>query len=179
MFNKSLHFLPDGFGRQDYIVATFFIEEKPDTDIIKFSEVLAVDMSTGTWTAVKGETEEMRQKYAAKVVSMHEVPNYEFELPDNLEYRRYVVSIAVPFVNIGPQIPMLLTTIIGNVSVMGKIKLLDIDKTNPQRASFIFKDSQQRKEIAEEYIFNNGQIEPKAFTSAIKELKQLLYSNIN
>ena len=60
-----------------------------------------------------------------------------------------------------------------------KIKLLDIDKTNPQRASFIFKDSQQRKEIAEEYIFNNGQIEPKAFTSAIKELKQLLYSNIN
>jgi len=127
MFNKSLHFLPDGFDRQDFIIATFFIEEKPDTDIIKFSEVLAVDMSTGTWTAVKGETEEMRQKYAAKVVSMHEVPNYEFELPDNLEYRRYVVSIAVPFVNIGPQIPMLLTTIIGNVSVMGKIKLLDIE----------------------------------------------------
>ena len=127
MFNKSLHFLPDGFDRQDYIIATFFIEEKPDTDIIKFSEILAVDISTGTWTAVKGETEEMRQKYAAKVISAHEVPNYEFELPVNLDFRRYVVSIAVPFVNIGPQIPMLLTTIIGNVSVMGKIKLLDIE----------------------------------------------------
>ena len=75
MFNKSLHFLPDGFDRQDYIIATFFIEEKPDTDIIKFSEVLAVDMSTGTWTAVKGETEEMRQKYAAKGVSINKYSN--------------------------------------------------------------------------------------------------------
>lgn len=127
MFHQSLHFLPDGFDRQEYIIAWFFIEEKPGTDIVKFSEVLAVDMSTGTWTAVKGETEQMRQKYAAKVISAHEVPNYEFELPENIQHRRYVVSIAVPFVNIGAQIPMLLTTIIGNVSVMGRIKLLDIE----------------------------------------------------
>jgi len=127
MFNRSLHFLPDGFDREDYIIATYFIEEKPGIDIIRFAETLAVDMSTGTWTAVEGETEEMREKYAAKVISINEVPNYEFELPCDIAERRYVISIAVPFVNIGCQIPMLLTTIIGNTSVMGRIKLLDIE----------------------------------------------------
>lgn len=127
MFNKSLHFLPDGFEREDYIVATYFIEEKPSTDIIKFAETQAVDMSTGTWTAVEGETEEMREKYAGKVIAIHEIPNYEFELPDNVCDRKYVVIIAIPFVNIGQQIPMLLTTIIGSTSVRGKIKLLDIE----------------------------------------------------
>ncbi|MCL4386332.1 MAG: RuBisCO large subunit C-terminal-like domain-containing protein [Actinobacteria bacterium] len=127
MINKSLHFLPDGFDREEYIISTFFIELPPEKDIIKFSEVLAVDMSTGTWTAVEGETEEMREKYAGKVLSCHEIPNYEFELPEDIDNRRYVVSIAIPFINIGPQIPMLLTTIIGNISVMGRIKLLDIE----------------------------------------------------
>lgn len=127
MFNKSLHFIPDGFSREDYIIATYFIETKPDIDIINFSETLAVDMTTGTWTAVEGETEEMREKYAGKVMSMHEVPNYEFELPEDISFRRYVVAIAIPFVNIGCQIPMLLTTIIGSTSVMGRIKLLDIE----------------------------------------------------
>ncbi len=127
MFYRSLHFLPDGFDRNDYIVALYFIELAPDEDIIKFSQTLAVDMSTGTWTAVAGETEEMRQKYAGKVVGMYEVPNYEFELPQDQACRRYVVSIALPFENIGAEIPMLLTTIIGNTSVMGRIKLLDIE----------------------------------------------------
>lgn len=127
MFNKSLHFLPDGFDREDFIIATYFIVEKVSTDIIRFAETLAVDMSTGTWTAVEGETEEMREKYAGKVISIHEIPNYEFELPENICDRKYVVTIAIPLINIGQQIPMLLTTIIGNVSVMGRIKLLDIE----------------------------------------------------
>ncbi|MGM0368610.1 MAG: RuBisCO large subunit C-terminal-like domain-containing protein [Actinomycetota bacterium] len=127
MYQKSLHFLPDGFDRDSYIIATYFIEVSPDEDIIKFSETLAVDMSTGTWTKVEGETEEMREKYAGKVISAHEVPNYEFELPEDLGCRRYVVSVAIPFENIGSEIPMLLTTVIGNTSVMGRIKLLDIE----------------------------------------------------
>jgi 2,3-diketo-5-methylthiopentyl-1-phosphate enolase len=136
MFNKSLHFIPDGFNRQDYIVATYFIEEKPGTDIIKFTETLAVDMSTGTWTAVEGETEEMRQKYAGKVLSVHEIPGYEFEVPDDVDKRRYVATIAIPYVNIGSQIPMLLSTIIGNTSVMGKIKLLDIELSEKYLSDF-------------------------------------------
>lgn len=124
---KSLHRLPEGFNREEYIIPTFFIELKPEEDIIDFSEVLAIDMGTGTWTPVAGETEGMREKYGSKVISAHEIPNYEYELPRDLQSRSYIVTFAIPYENIGDQIPMLLTTIIGNTSVMGRIKLLDIE----------------------------------------------------
>jgi len=127
MFNKSLHILPEDLNRNNYIIATFFIELKTDEDIINFSEILAIDMSTGTWTPVEGETEEMTEKYGAKVLASYEIPNYEFELPNDIRRRRYVSIFAIPYVNIGSQIPMLLTTIIGNTSVMGRIKLLDLE----------------------------------------------------
>lgn len=127
MKNSSLHIFPEQIDRNRYIIPTFFIELPINEDIIRFSEVLAIDMSTGTWTPVEGETEEMRGKYGAKLVSINEVPGYEWILPDGITERRYVVSFAVPYENIGDQIPMLLSTIIGNTSVMGKIKLLDLE----------------------------------------------------
>ncbi|MFA5786220.1 MAG: RuBisCO large subunit C-terminal-like domain-containing protein, partial [Actinomycetota bacterium] len=40
--------------------------------------------------------------------------------------RQYCVQIAFPEVNIGSQIPMLLTAAIGNISMGGKIKLVDL-----------------------------------------------------
>lgn len=128
---KSIHILPEGLDREDFIIPTFYIELDPSEDIINFSEILAVDMSTGTWAPVEGETEEMRNNYGAKVLAAHEIPNYEFELPKDLENRKYVVTFAIPYENIGSQIPMLLTTVIGNTSVMGRIKLLDLEF--PQR----------------------------------------------
>ena len=127
MQRKNLHIFPEQIDREKYIIPTFFIELYCSEDIIKFTEVLAIDMSTGTWTPVEGETEEMREKYGAKVVTINEVPGYESFLPNGVTERRYVVSFAIPFENIGNQIPMLLTTIIGNTSVMGKIKLLDLE----------------------------------------------------
>ena len=127
MKNRALHIFAEQIDRQKYIIPTFFIELPPNEDIIRFTEVLAIDMSTGTWTPVEGETEEMREKYGAKVVSINEVPGYEWTLPDDITERRYVVNFAIPYENIGDQIPMLLTTIIGNTSVMGKIKLLDLE----------------------------------------------------
>ena len=127
MQKSSLHMLPEQIDRERYILPTFFIELSPDQDIIGFTETLAIDMSTGTWTPVEGETEKMREKYGAKVVSINEVPGYESSLPPGITERRYVASFAIPYDNIGSQIPMLLTTIIGNTSVMGKIKLLDIE----------------------------------------------------
>lgn len=124
---KSLHVLSEGLKREEYFITTYFIELTQSKDILDFSEILAIDMGTGTWTPVEGETEEMREKYGSKVISAYEIPNYESELPIDLGSRRYLVTFAIPYENIGDQIPMLLTTIIGNTSVMGKIKLLDIE----------------------------------------------------
>lgn len=57
-------------------------------------------------------------------------------------------------------------------------ELLDIDKSlDPHKALFIFQDKDERQKLIEDFLFGRAQIEPKDFVSAIKELKQLLYSN--
>jgi predicted RNA-binding protein YlxR (DUF448 family) len=58
------------------------------------------------------------------------------------------------------------------------VKLLDIDKTNPRRALFVFKDKEDRQNLVEDFLFGRARIEPKGFVSAIKELKQLLHSDL-
>jgi len=57
-------------------------------------------------------------------------------------------------------------------------RLLDIDKTNPRKALFVFKDEENRQGLVEDFLFGRAKIEPKIFISAIKELKQLLYSGL-
>jgi len=57
-------------------------------------------------------------------------------------------------------------------------KLLDIDKTNLHRALFIFQDRTNRQNLVEDFLFGRAKIEPKSFISAIKELKQLLHSDL-
>ena len=57
-------------------------------------------------------------------------------------------------------------------------KLLDIDKSNPQRALFVFQDKKERQGLVEDFLFGRTKVEPKGFVSAIKELKQLLHSKL-
>ena len=75
---------------------------------------------------VPEETAEVREKYVAKVIGIYEVPANEYEVPGNQDTRQWVFQLAFPAVNFGPQIPMLLSTIIGNISMVGPLKLLDI-----------------------------------------------------
>jgi 2,3-diketo-5-methylthiopentyl-1-phosphate enolase len=75
---------------------------------------------------VPEETPAVRRKHVGKVVAVYEVPDYEMCVPKEVEERSYIVQIAYPFINIGIQIPMLLSTVIGNISMAGKLKLLDL-----------------------------------------------------
>lgn len=56
-------------------------------------------------------------------------------------------------------------------------RLLSITRENPQRALFVFQDTRDREGLLEDFLFGRAEIEPKSFVSAIKELKQLLYSD--
>jgi len=88
--------------------------------------VLAVEQSTGTWLPVPGETAEVREKHAPRVIGVYETPDYEWEIRADVEERSYVIQVAFPTINIESQIPMLLTAIVGNISMVGKLKLLDV-----------------------------------------------------
>lgn len=118
--------LPDGIDYDEYIVATYLVTYHKIIPVPRLSLALAIEQSTGTWVAVPGETPEVRCQHVAKVIGVYEVPDYEFEVPQGVETRDYIVQIAFPEVNIGEQIPMLLTAVVGNISMGGKIKLLDV-----------------------------------------------------
>ncbi|MGI6513078.1 MAG: ribulose 1,5-bisphosphate carboxylase [Syntrophomonadaceae bacterium] len=110
----------------DYVIATYYLQTGRDLDIVKKISSIAIEQTTGTWVAVPEETPEVREKHVAKVVSIYEVPGNEYEVPESQDKRQWVFQLAYPAVNFGPQIPMMLSTIIGNISMIGPLKLLDI-----------------------------------------------------
>ncbi len=118
--------LPDGIDYDEYLIATYMASFPAGVPIPQLAPALAIEQSTGTWLPVPGETPEVRRRHVAKVIGVYELPDFEFAVPPGLETRDYVIQIAFPQVNIGSQIPMLLTTVVGNISMGGRIKVLDV-----------------------------------------------------
>ncbi|MGE5248973.1 MAG: RuBisCO large subunit C-terminal-like domain-containing protein [Bacteroidota bacterium] len=118
--------LPDGVEYDDYLIATYLVSYPKMIPVPQLAPALAIEQSTGTWVGVPGETPEVRRAHVAKVIGVYELPDYEWNVPFEVEQRNYIIQVAFPEVNFGPQIPMLLTTAIGNISMAGKIKVLDI-----------------------------------------------------
>jgi len=58
------------------------------------------------------------------------------------------------------------------------IRLLGVDRENPRRVLFIFKDFEDRPKLTEDFLLGNGLVNPKCYVSAIKELKDLIYTQI-
>ncbi|MCR4428696.1 MAG: RuBisCO large subunit C-terminal-like domain-containing protein [Caldiserica bacterium] len=118
-------FLPESVSKDDNVVATYVLETSPDTDILSKSFAIAVEQSTGTWIEVPAETPELRKHHMAKVIGIYELPFVEDTPPT--DFRHFLIKIAFPLVNFGAQFPMLLTTVVGNISSAGKIKLVDLE----------------------------------------------------
>jgi 2,3-diketo-5-methylthiopentyl-1-phosphate enolase len=118
--------LPDGVDYSEYVIVTYIASFPRSVPVPQLAPALAIEQSTGTWVAVPGETEEVRRNHIAKVIGVYEVPDYEWSLPKEVEFRDYVIQLAYPVVNFGSQIPMLLTTVVGNISMAGRLKVLDI-----------------------------------------------------
>ncbi|MBU4240798.1 MAG: ribulose 1,5-bisphosphate carboxylase [Actinobacteria bacterium] len=118
--------LPEGIDMETHVIATYYTAWPRDLDVEALSPVLAIEQSTGTWLPCPDETPEIRAKHVAKVIGVYEAPDFEWMVPEDVTERQYVVQIAFPGVNIESQIPMLLTACLGNISMGGKIKLLDM-----------------------------------------------------
>jgi len=118
--------LPDGIDYDDYIIGTYTVTYPAAIPLPKLAPMLAIEQSTGTWVPVPGETQEVRRRHVAKVIGVYEMPDHEFGLPPGIQDRNWLVQMAFPEVNIGQQIPMMLTTVVGNISMGGQIKLVDI-----------------------------------------------------
>jgi 2,3-diketo-5-methylthiopentyl-1-phosphate enolase len=110
---------------EDYLIGTYlFRTDNPD--ILKRVTASATDQTTGTWVKLPGETEKMLLKHRGRVLNIWEIPDIELAKSRDDGRRKYIFQIGYPWENFGGQIPMLLTTAYGNISMIGDIKLLDI-----------------------------------------------------
>ena len=117
----------DGIDLESYIVASYIIKRPKGNNVNYLSRFAAIEQSTGTWVRVPAETAEVRKEHVARVLGVYELPTYEYILPKDLKERTYFVQIGFPISNIkGDGIPMLLTSVIGNISITHGLKLVDL-----------------------------------------------------
>ncbi len=114
------------------ITATYFIETPlPPEDA---AAVLAGEQSSGTFVAVPGETDELRQRFAARVESIEALETVDTpSLPgasNSDRYPRASVRVSWNIENFGFNLPVLVSTLQGNLYELRQftgLKLMDID----------------------------------------------------
>jgi len=117
----------DGIDLEKYIIASYIIKRPKGMNVNYLSRFAAIEQSTGTWVRVPAETEEVRKNHVARVLGVYELPMYEFIIPKEVKERLYFVQIGFPVINVkGNGIPLLLTSVIGNISITHGLKLVDL-----------------------------------------------------
>jgi len=114
----------EGIDRERYLLALYSLVAETN-DTIELAQALVTEQTTGTWTAIPEETTEVKERSMGRVLGVYEIPDYERELPADVGERTLVFLVGFPIGNINGQFPELLTTLYGNVSMIGKLKLLD------------------------------------------------------
>ncbi len=132
LYNPSLFPLQEGINSDEYVIATYLVGGGAQSDLVAKSAALAIEQSSGSWFAVPGETEAVRARSAAKIIGIYSVPNYELIAQTPKEETRYfVLRCAYPWVNFYDNIPLMLSSVIGNISSMPNLKLLDLEFPEP------------------------------------------------
>ncbi len=126
--------------------ARYFVESA--FPIAQVAETIAGEQSSGTFMALPGETDELKERSRARVTRIEALPPAEgASLHSALvarrgggqTFHRAEVEIAFPIANVGANISTLLATIAGNLFELGEVtglRLLDIDMPADYAARF-------------------------------------------
>ncbi|WP_172327953.1 RuBisCO large subunit C-terminal-like domain-containing protein [Mangrovicoccus sp. HB161399] len=125
----------------DYLLETPF----PPAEV---AAMMAGEQSSGTFVRVAGETDALRARTAAEVVSLEELEPapaaslhsaYAARKGAAAPFRRAKVRIAYPAANVGPNLPTLAATVAGNLYDLGEVtglRLLSVGLPAAVRAGF-------------------------------------------
>lgn len=117
------------------LLAKYLIETAQSVE--RTAEVIAGEQSSGTFVAVPGETEELKRRSRARVVSIEALETVsQPSLPGSrigdhsTEFQRAEVTIEFPLQNFGLNLPTVLATVCGNLFELSDhsgCKLLDVE----------------------------------------------------
>ncbi len=130
----------------DLVEAGYLIETPLEPAAV--AAVMAGEQSSGTFVRVAGETDELRERAAARVLSVEELepmaaPSLASAYLERKgaagPWRRARVRIAFPIANIGANLPTLASTLAGNLYDLGEVtglKLIDVCLPQGYRTRF-------------------------------------------
>ena len=115
------------------IIAKYFIETPFDVETA--ANVLAGEQSSGTFVAVPGETEELKQRFAARVESIEHLETVDTPAIPGAssatgKYNRANVEVSWSIENFGYNLPVMVSTLQGNlyeITQFTGLKLMDIE----------------------------------------------------
>lgn len=103
---------------QDYVVATYLVHG--NLNFYKKAQEIAIGLTVGTWTDLPNAKKEQMIPHLGKVIEVKSLNHKSNEFPKAL------IMIGYPIVNMNPDIPSILTTVFGKLSMDGQIKLMDL-----------------------------------------------------
>ena len=132
--------------RRETVEATYLIETPLDPE--KIAAIMAGEQSSGTFVKVAGETDELRARAAADVLSVETLESVDapslasaYLERKNVSgpWRRARVRVDYPVANIGANLPTLAATVAGNLYDLGEVtglRLLDVSLPQAYRDRF-------------------------------------------
>ena len=120
---NMLHAFPEVSFSDGYAIGTYQVRV-PTRNIEKLAQAIAEEQTTGTWIQVGADSAEKSRRFGAKVAAIYEVPDAMSDYqPEGTP--THIIQIAFPVLNFGTSIPMMLSTVFGNISASGMIKFID------------------------------------------------------
>lgn len=124
-----------------------YLVESP-VAIERVAEVIAGEQSSGTFLALPGETDELKERSRARVTHIEPLPPvttptlrsaHVERRPHDGVFHRAEIQIAFPIANVGANLSTLLATVAGNLFELGEVtglRLLDLDLPDDYAAQF-------------------------------------------
>ncbi|EKN66417.1 2,3-diketo-5-methylthiopentyl-1-phosphate enolase [Neobacillus bataviensis LMG 21833] len=98
------------------LIATYLLHDETNPE--KKAEEIALGLTVGSWTNLPELEQSQLRKHKGRVISIEGFPT------DNRD--QSLIRIAYPTINFSNDLPAILTTVFGKLSLDGKIKLLDL-----------------------------------------------------
>jgi 2,3-diketo-5-methylthiopentyl-1-phosphate enolase len=109
------------------VTATYLVHDKKE-DLVKKAEGIALGLTVGSWTDLPQLEKEQLAKHKGIVESVEELESDEAaERFLGSKRTKGLLKISYPAANFSPDLPAILTTVFGKLSLDGEIKLVDLE----------------------------------------------------
>ncbi len=128
--------LQESINPEDYVIGIYYAAFSSTLDPWYMGKVVIQEQTVGSYYPVHSDPREILRKFSGKVIGVYEIPPYEIGIPNEMKERQYIIQVAYPLEGLDTHFPLLLTTLMGNISMGGKIKLLDVIFPQPFLSEF-------------------------------------------